>query len=117
MKLAFSSIVISKHRYPHFLRRHYISKIITGILLPLPALAVNGNDKLETAITGISNYITGPLGSSLCTLAIMLAIMGTGFLWLKTGHLEKEQAVGTMLGIGLIYSAGYIVTTVMGIGN
>ncbi len=92
---------------------HYLTKITVSLSFPLTAFASSGDDKLKSALAGITDYITGTLGTSLCTLAII----GTGFLWLKTGHLEKEQAVGTMLGIGLIYSASYIVGTVMGIGG
>ena len=89
-----------------------IQHILTaGVLFsPLTAFAKSTkNNALVDVIHGLTDFITDDVGTALCTLAII----GTGFLWLKAGRIEKEHAIGTMLGIGLIYSASFIVKNVL----
>lgn len=85
-----------------------------ALMMPLSAFAVTGTDQdqLSNVLRGVTDFITGKVGSALCTLAII----GVGFLWLKAGRIEKEQAIATAVGIGVIYSASYIVSSTMGIG-
>ena len=73
-------------------------------LLPFPAFASLGGNDISTALRNVEDLITGEIGTTLCTLAII----GVGFAWLKLGKIEKEGALTAILGIGIIYSASYL---------
>lgn len=82
-------------------------KMIPLVLLslnPLAAFASLGNNAIANGLDNLIDLITGEVGTSLCTLAII----GVGFLWLKLGKLEKEQALAVIIGIGVIYSASWL---------
>ncbi len=80
--------------------------MLVGMMLCTPVLASSlSSNKVSEVIDRVTDLITSDIGKGLCTLAII----GVGFGWLKLGRLEKEQALAVIIGIGVIYSAAYIV--------
>ncbi len=90
-------------------QKKYLVKVILALIGSIsctPALASSlSSNKVSEVIERVTDLITSDIGKGLCTLAII----GVGFGWLKLGKLEKEQALAVIIGIGVIYSAAYIV--------
>ena len=86
--------------------------VLISMLLPVPCFASLGGNDIATALNNVRDLITGEIGTTLCTLAVI----GVGFAWLKFGKIEKEVALTAILGIGVIYSASYLTTTTLGAG-
>lgn len=91
--------------------RKKISVALINLLLPVSAMAYSTNDKMSEILDDTIDLITGKWGTSLC----VLAIMAVGFLWMKMGKMEKDHAMATVVGIGIVYAAGFIVKTKFGI--
>ncbi|NNM59315.1 MAG: TrbC/VirB2 family protein [Legionellales bacterium] len=90
-----------------------LSTGLVSSLLPFPAFAFGGGgNDISQGLKNVMDLITGDIGTTLCTLAII----GVGFLWLKLGKIEKEVALSVILGVGVVYSATYIAQTVLGVG-
>ena len=90
----------------------FVFNILVSMLLPVPCFASLGGNDIATALNNLVDLITGEIGTTLCTLAII----GVGFAWLKFGKIEKEIALSVILGIGIIYSASYLAITTLGAG-
>ncbi len=81
--------------------------IISLLCLPSMALAAAsdiGSDKISTVLGGLVNLLT----STPAKVLFVLSIIGIGYGWLHLGKIPKEQAIASIIGIGIVFSAGYI---------
>lgn len=85
---------------------------MVAILMVLPSAEVLASSSTTTTSDGVSdvlcriaNQLSGPIGKGISTIAI--CVIGIG---LFMGKLSWALALATGLGIGLIFSAGKVVT-------
>lgn len=83
--------------------------VIVSSLLCLPTMALAsasdiGSDKISTVLGGLVNLLT----STPAKVLFVLSIIGIGYGWLHLGKIPKEQAIASIIGIGIVFSAGYI---------
>lgn len=72
--------------------------------LTLAAASDIGSDKISTVLGGLVNLLT----STPAKVLFVLSIIGIGYGWLHLGKIPKEQAIASIIGIGIVFSAGYI---------
>ena len=66
--------------------------------------------KLVSILQGLINL----LNSDVARVLFILAIIGVGFSWLYLGQIPKRQALGVIMGIGIVFSASYIAQQLLG---
>lgn len=79
------------------------------MLVSSPAFAVAGKSPLEDALEEVILWLTGPLGISAGTLAII----GAGFAGL-TGRMPMAYLKTIGISLGLMYSAAFLASLVTG---
>lgn len=104
--------MISKKRVKDYLQKHEIKckAFLTGIwmsTLPLLARADSG-DALNTILTNIFGWLSGPLGIS----AVGVAVVHYGYQLLH-GRAELKKVVCIVGGAGLIVGTSYIVHQIL----
>ena len=90
----------------------FTQKIITlGFsVFPMCSFA-SGDDQLTTILNNAVDYAQSGPARGFC----LLAIIGSGYLWLGKGILPKAWAVGIIGGSGFIFGSSYIGQTVLGL--
>lgn len=68
-------------------------------------------DSLTEIITSAVVYAQSGPARALC----VLAIAGAGYLWIGKGVLPKAYAIAVICGAGLIFGAGFIGSSVLGL--
>lgn len=71
---------------------------------PALALADTNTDTLKTVLSGLVELLT----SDIAKIIFVLSIVGVGYGWLYLGQIPKGRAIGAIVGIGIIFSAGWI---------
>jgi type IV secretory pathway VirB2 component (pilin) len=89
--------------------KKYFKRVITLLLCPMSAFAES--DKLTEILDNAVNYAQSGPARGFC----LLAIVGSGYLWLGKGMLPKSWAVGIIGGSGFIFGASYIGQFVLGL--
>jgi type IV secretory pathway VirB2 component (pilin) len=64
----------------------------------------NGNDVLSTALQNLAGYLSSTPAAAIG----VLAIMGIGYAAIAMGKIPKHQAITIIIGIGVIYSAAFL---------
>ena len=85
--------------------RHGVFVIGTYLFLQTNAFASGDVSSLTTALQGLVDILTGKTAK----LIAILAIAGTGYLWIS-GKLSLRHAAVVGLGIGVIFGASEIAT-------
>lgn len=80
------------------------SILLCTALFPTLALADSSGFRLVGILQGLINL----LNSGIARSVFILAIVGIGYSWLYLGQLPKARALGAIVGIGIVFSAGYI---------
>ena len=80
---------------------------ICVLTLAEPALAANG-------IEGVLNSITTMLNGTIARSIAVLAVMAIGFAWMF-GQFDMRTAGMCVFGIGLVFGASTIVSTLAGV--
>jgi len=78
--------------------------------VPLFALA-SDDDQLTTILNNAVDYAQSGPARGFC----LLAIIGSGYLWLGKGILPKAWAIGIIGGSGFIFGSSYIGQNVLGL--
>lgn len=80
------------------------------------ALAQNvsggGTGSLTTFLTNIVNLLTGPLGQSIA----VIAVAAVGIAW-ALGQASPRFALGTVVGVAILFSSAWIVGQISGTGG
>lgn len=80
--------------------------LMIGMILLLPvAYASGGGDVISQVLENCLSL----LQSKIARLVAVIAIVGVGYATVFLGRIPKERAAAIVLGIGLIYGAGFIV--------
>lgn len=79
------------------------------LLLALPATS-HAATTIESILTKSASLLQGSMARALG----ILAIIGCGYLCIVKQQLPKEKLAMVLLGLGLIFSASYIYTKVVG---
>ena len=79
---------------------------------PTFALAAGDDNRLSTLLNGLIALLT----SDVARLIFIVAIIGIGYGWLYLGQIPKGRAIGAIVGIGIVYSAGWIAQQ-LGVGT
>lgn len=89
----------------NFIKRNAKKAMIYAGALCTPgiALADDGN-----VITKILNILIGILQGDIARGLMVLSIIGIGYSWLSLGKISKTAAIISLIGIGLVFSAGWI---------
>lgn len=81
-----------------------------------PALAQSvaggGTGSLTTFLTNIVNLLTGPLGQSIA----VIAVAAVGIAW-ALGQASPRFALGTVVGVAILFSSAWIVGQISGTGG
>ncbi len=88
--------------------------LLLGMFLTTPAFAFSfgtGQDKLTAALGSLGDY----LASGPAAVLGLVAIIGVGYATLFLGKLPKEKAMGIVLGLGIVYGAGFLLHTIFGV--
>lgn len=72
----------------------------------------DNSDNLTMVLTGLEQLLTGTYARSI----MIIAIAGIGYLWLWKGSIPANRAMSAIIGIGIVFSAGYLYSQ-LGIGN
>ena len=99
------------------LKHSAILGLLAGLLCaafvdPAAAQTVGGGGSLETFLQNIVNIITGRVGQLIAVLAI--ALVGIGW---ALGAVSPRTFLGTVAGIAILFSAGWIVGQITGVGT
>ena len=88
------------------IHRNTLRSLRLGLLLSLAASPALAQDlsPIQTMLESIESALTGPIGISVATLAVI----GTGFMCMM-GRLNWGWFASVIIGIVLIFSAGTIV--------
>lgn len=76
-------------------------------LLFLPSVCLAGvgqGDMLTTVLSGLINLLT----SAPARLMAVIAIIGIGYSTIALGTIPKSRAITTVVGLGLVFGAGFI---------
>lgn len=65
---------------------------------------------IESILNQTAGYLQGPVAKG----AGLLAILGTGYLTLFTQKMPKEQFVGILVGLGIIFGGSSLYTRLIG---
>lgn len=88
-------------------QRRWLTPFYTLTLVMLPKLACAdaiGNNQIASILNGLVSLLT----SSIARIIFVLAIIGVGYGWLYLGQIPKGRAIGAIVGIGIVFSAGWI---------
>ena len=88
----------------HRFLKMYQRFLYTFLLAISPSLAFASS----FAVTTYLNDLVTLLQSDVAKVVFVLAIVGIGYGWLWLGRIPKERAMGSIIGIGLVFSASYI---------
>ena len=80
---------------------------VLSIALVEPALAQTAN--IEGVLQNIVNMLTGNVAKLLATIAVIIV----GIAWMF-GYLDLRKAAYVVLGIGILFGASQIVSTISG---
>lgn len=85
---------------------------LPALLAPVLAAAqtVGGGSDPTTILNALITWLTGPFGTSLA----ILIVMGAGIAFM-VGRFALLHLVGVIAGITIMFSAAYLVQTVLGI--
>lgn len=102
---------------PRLKKWHFIINILILInMLPSWSCAASfgddNSDMLSTVLMGLEQLLT----SSYARLIMVLSIIGVGYLWLWRGSIPAGRALSVIIGIGIVFSAGYLCSQ-LGIGG
>lgn len=101
---------ISSSRLLHF-------TVIAGAFTLLAAdpafaqAAAGGTGSLTTFLTNVVNLLTGQLGQAIA----VIAVAGVGIAW-ALGQASPRFALGTVVGVAILFSAAWIVGQISGSG-
>lgn len=70
------------------------------------------NNILLTILTNIIDLITGPLGTTICGLALIVA--GVMFIM---GYGSRRMVLGVVAGVVLIWGSSFIISHILGINQ
>jgi len=84
------------------------------VLIPQWAWAAGAGEEGD-ALSRVLNKLVDLITSKPARIFFILSIITVGYSWLYLGRLPKERAIGAIVGIGIIFSAGYIAQQ-MGLG-
>ena len=77
------------------------------LFLPISSFSYS-NDIDSDQITSVLNSLVDLVTSAPAKILLVLAIIGVGYSTLALGKMNKSHALGVIIGIGVIFSAGYI---------
>ena len=87
------------------MKRCFLNILLILMVFPGLVYAADINsDKLDSVLQGLVNFITSGPAKAI----FVLAIVGVGYGTLALGRIDKTRAVSIVIGVGMIYSAGYI---------
>ena len=66
------------------------------------------NDINSDQLTSVLNALVDLVTSSPAKILFVLAIIGVGYSTLALGKMNKSRALSVVIGIGIVFSAGYI---------
>lgn len=92
----------------------YTLFFIIIILLPLESYAFS-SDIDSDKVTSILNSLVDLVTSTPAKIIFVLSIISIGYSTLSLGKLNKSRAVAMVIGIGIVFSSGYIAQQ-MGLG-
>lgn len=98
----------------HKLYQHFF--IMAVLLLPTFALASGFGDDNSDELTVVLNGLITLLTSTYARLLMIIGIAGVGYLWMWKGTIPAGRAIGTIIGIGIVFSASFLCTA-LGIGG
>ena len=81
--------------------------LLFGVGVPLNTQAYSSDinsDQLSSVLNALVDLVT----STTAKILLVLAIIGVGYSTLALGKMNKSHALGVVIGIGIIFSAGYI---------
>ena len=96
----------------------WIALLGTMIALFMPSISLasgfggDNSDMLTTLFDGLIQLLSG----NYARLIMVVAIIGVGYLWIWKGSIPAGRAISTIIGIGLVFSAGFICSS-LGIGG
>jgi type IV secretion system protein VirB2 len=80
------------------------------VILMEPAFAQSsGSGGIESALQQVVTLLTGNVAKLLATIAVIIV----GIAWMF-GHLDLRKAAYVVLGIGVVFGASQLVTTIAG---
>lgn len=85
-------------------RSHHCFTIVLLILPSLACAAMDQGDMLTTVLNGLVNLLT----STPARLMAVLAIIGIGYSTIALGTIPKSRAITTVVGLGLVFGASFI---------
>ena len=94
----------------HRLGRVAATSVALIILISEPAQAASGLDGITAVLQKVIDFVVGPFGKAICTLAIM----GCAISWLW-GRMEAERALIIIVAMGVLISAPTIAGMFTGI--
>ena len=90
------------------------NRLLMAMIMSSPSLAFadSGGNKLGSILGGLVSFLTSGIAKTI----FVIAIVGIGYGTLALGKIPKEKAVGTVIGIGIVFSAAYIAQQ-LGVGS
>lgn len=83
-------------------RLHLICVVL--LLIPSAVFAIDNTDVISTLLENVVSL----LQSKIARLSAVIALIYVGYSTLYLGRMEKERAFAVILGLGIIFSAGFI---------
>ena len=68
----------------------------------------NIHAELSNKIESILQRLIELLTSGTAKFLFIIAVIGVGYGMLSSGHLDKQRGFSILLGVGIIYSSGYL---------
>ncbi|MBV52632.1 MAG: hypothetical protein CL816_01040 [Coxiellaceae bacterium] len=87
--------------------RFFVYFVFYTFLFPLSCFSYS-NDIDSDQITNVLNALVDLVTSAPAKILLVLAIIGVGYSTLALGKMNKSHALGVIIGIGVVFSAGYI---------
>ena len=84
-----------------------LSLFVFVVSLPWTAFAYSSDidsDKLTSILNSLVDLVT----STPAKILFVLSIIGVGYSTLALGKMNKGRAIGIVMGIGIVFSSGYI---------
>lgn len=106
-RLAAKGFALSRQ---HRLTRVAATLLAMAVLASEPAHAASGLDGITAVLQKVIDFVVGPFGKAICTLAIMGCAIG--WLW---GRMEAERALIVIVAMGVLISAPTIAGMFTGI--
>lgn len=67
----------------------------------------DNSDMLSTIFVGLIQLLSG----NYARLIMVIAVIGVGYFWIWKGSIPAGRAISAIIGIGLVFSAGFICTS------